>query len=647
MPLDALSPRGLWLLLGLVPLVLLYLLKVRRERRRIPSTWLWAEARRDLLARSPFQKLIAQVPLFLQAAALILLALALSRIGCRGERVIGDNVAIVVDTSASMAATDSQGKSRIELAQEAAKEAVSKLLPGSRAMIIDAGREAKVVLGLDDNRRRLHQAIDKLGFSDSEGDLGAGIALATERLRQEGGLRRIVAITDGALAKPETIAHSSLPLDIVQVGEAIDNIGIVRIDIQKTRDPVSKLEKTLAFAMIESFAERPREVFVTARLENTDYVLASRKLLLAPKERAPVELAFPSAEGDSGKALLVEISPGDAFPNDDIAYVRIPSGRELDVVLVGKGSPFIERALRSDPEIELYRANLADLDGDTIPQDALVVIEGACPPWDADGLAFLVFNPPEGRCLGAAVGQSEEQPIVTSWAAHDPRFRFLNLDDLLIRQASLLKPESPAQELLRISDGAIAVDASSQGRDVTLVGFDIDESDWPLRASFVLFMRNIAEQARGRKALGVASNIRPGEPLRLHLPPSAESVRVEGPEGFVAEASVKDGLAVIPPVKRAGVYRVNYRGRREGSHIAIANLVSSRESDLSSRPIEIAGGADISAAEGGLIPDAHNDWSWALALLALGFLIGDVLFLTRRPRASIRNAPASAEGRRA
>ena len=58
MPLELLRPSGLWLLGLLVPLVVLYILKVRRRRLRVSSTWLWAVARRDLLARSPFRRLI-------------------------------------------------------------------------------------------------------------------------------------------------------------------------------------------------------------------------------------------------------------------------------------------------------------------------------------------------------------------------------------------------------------------------------------------------------------------------------------------------------------------------------------------------------------------------------------------------------------
>ncbi len=63
--LSLLAPKGLWLLALLVPLIALYILKVRRKRLRVGSTWLWASAQRDLLAKSPFKKLVAQLSLIL------------------------------------------------------------------------------------------------------------------------------------------------------------------------------------------------------------------------------------------------------------------------------------------------------------------------------------------------------------------------------------------------------------------------------------------------------------------------------------------------------------------------------------------------------------------------------------------------------
>src|SRR5882672_9697371 len=141
MGLELLNPKGLWLLTGLVPLVVMYILKIRRQRVRVPSTWLWQAAQRDLLAKQPFKRLLAELPLILQIIALIALAIAFSRPALRGGKIAGDHVAIVIDSSASMGTlvrrADDPHATRMTEAKRAAIDVVSALAPGADALVIE------------------------------------------------------------------------------------------------------------------------------------------------------------------------------------------------------------------------------------------------------------------------------------------------------------------------------------------------------------------------------------------------------------------------------------------------------------------------------------------------------------------------------
>jgi hypothetical protein len=101
---SLLEPLSLAWLGLLVPLVLLYVLKRRREERVIGSTLLWSLAQRDLRAERPWQRLIPHLSLLLQILALIAGAFALSRPAGAGHLPSGARVVVVIDTSASMAA---------------------------------------------------------------------------------------------------------------------------------------------------------------------------------------------------------------------------------------------------------------------------------------------------------------------------------------------------------------------------------------------------------------------------------------------------------------------------------------------------------------------------------------------------------------
>jgi hypothetical protein len=638
MPLELRAPGGLWLLSLIVPLVALYILKIRRQRLRVASTWLWGLSQRDLLAKSPFKRLVMQVPLLLQLAALALLALALAKPATRGGALVGDHVAIVVDTSASMAAKLDDGSTRIGAARKAAENVIRQLGPGADALIIEAGREARIASPLDRDARRLEAAIARLAAGDVEGNLGRAVALASDRLRPLGGEKRIVVITDRALSDPQALAVAQVPVDVLDVGSDTGNTAVVRVDVRTGTDPVTKREQVQAFALVAHFSKSPRDVFVTLRQRNVSEPLASRKITLAPGERAPVVLTFEPTPGDRGSGLIVEVSPEDALGLDDRAYARVPMGRKIPVVLSpADKAPWVKRALLADPDVELSGTPLANLTPEVVPEDSLLVVVGACPA-SIPGGDLLIVDPPPGRCRTATIGKKLERPSITSWTESDPRLRFLTFDSVEISSAHDIETEGAADSLVRSSEGTLMSDVSSPGRTGTLLGFDPGESNWPLKASFVLFVRNVVELARSHRARGITGPARTGEPLSVRVPPDLTEVEVEDPVQQKLTIPAKSGLAVVPEVQKSGFYFVSWKGTRPGSVLIPANLTSETESDI--RPKELAESkAQVRVAEAKDIADAHTDWGWLCAALALFFIAFDAWWLTRRPAVRTLTTP--------
>src|SRR5438477_6038981 len=101
-----LSPLALALFALSLPLVLLYFLKVRRRERTVSSVLLWAPALRDREASTFFQRLQRDPLLILQILALLALTVALARPAITVTGHGNKRVAIVMDSSASMKATD-------------------------------------------------------------------------------------------------------------------------------------------------------------------------------------------------------------------------------------------------------------------------------------------------------------------------------------------------------------------------------------------------------------------------------------------------------------------------------------------------------------------------------------------------------------
>jgi hypothetical protein len=230
------------------------------------------------------------------------------------------------------------------------------------------------------------------------------------------------------------------------------------------------------------------------------------------------------------------------------------------------------------------------------------------------------------------VSASVDRPAITSWNNGDARLRFLTLDGVHVNKATPLVPSGPSQSLVRGPHETLVADASTPGRSGTLIGFDLAESDWPLKASFVLFVRNVVEQARAHRTQGATGTVRAGEPMRIPVPADATEVSASlpGVKDPIA-LHARDGLAVVPDTSRAGHYLVSWKGPHAGSTLVPVSLTSERESDLRKKAAPPAQAAVTKpAAE---LADAHTDWSYVAALLALALVAADAWWLTRRPRA--------------
>ena len=176
--------------------------------------------------------------------------------------------------------------------------------------------------------------------------------------------------------------------------------------------------------------------------------------------------------------------------------------------------------------------------------------------------------------------------------------------------------------------GGLALEAGDAGladRTVTVVGIDPLRSDWPLKASFVVFLRNVVELARAHRATATAPRFRTGDTARVELPHGASPTAVLGPDGPVAFTALP-GAAVLGDTSLAGFYRVL---SRRGETLVPINLLSESESDLRERPLELR---PPSARDAAPLPEPVELTRY-LALLAALAWIADRLALTtpRKP----------------
>src|SRR3954464_6581102 len=159
-------------------LLVLYFLKLRRREVPISSTILWKKAIQDLQVNAPFQRLRKNLLLFLQLLLLLLLALAFARPVMNYSPGAGKLAVIAIDHSASMAAGDVNGHSRLEEAKRLARELVDTMDKDSSAMIIAFDDGADIVRSFTNDRALLKQSIDAIQLTDRRSRLDTAFRLA-------------------------------------------------------------------------------------------------------------------------------------------------------------------------------------------------------------------------------------------------------------------------------------------------------------------------------------------------------------------------------------------------------------------------------------------------------------------------------------
>src|SRR6476619_1681062 len=100
------SPLALAGLVFIPAVLAMYMLKLRRDQAVVPSTLLWSRLLTDVEANAPWQRLRRSLLLRLQLLLVIVIALLAARPFLERPAGLARDIVLIVDTSASMAATD-------------------------------------------------------------------------------------------------------------------------------------------------------------------------------------------------------------------------------------------------------------------------------------------------------------------------------------------------------------------------------------------------------------------------------------------------------------------------------------------------------------------------------------------------------------
>ncbi|MGH2460316.1 MAG: vWA domain-containing protein [Chloroflexota bacterium] len=618
------APLALLFGLSLPVVVLFYLLKVRRTERDVSSILLWETLRRDLAAHEPWQKLRWSILLILQLILLAILTVALSRPSIVAPAPSTRFMAIIVDTSASMLATDVL-PNRFERARSAARELVDGLPDGTSAAVIAAGATAQVVVPETSDGAALDRGLAALRATDTDGDS------VDSALRLAGALAHgrpdasVHLFSDGAYPHPpEWDDLTNLNLRFHQFGTPTGNQAITALATRSTSDPSTSpsSDPRQLFARVQSFDPLPRSVNVTLTADGQP--VESRAVDL-PADGSS-QLFFTDLPPDA-RVIQLQLDQRDALEADNRAILVRGATPTTSVLLVTRGNLFLQKALESVPGVTLYQVTPRSYPTvDTTPYGVLV-FDGFLPD-RPPGKNSLIVDPSDAPWL--PLEGVVRAPPITLWRNDDPTLAYVDLRSIQIARASNVKLPDWAYPLIQSNGVALGFAGDDNGARMVGLTFNLQQSNLPLSPAFPIFVSNVMRFLTPTVVTQSAS-LAPGNPAIVQARPGVGRVVIGGPSGQSWTIVPSGGVARFDQTDQVGLYQATeYVGSQSVDVERFAvNLFDPAESDLRPRADLVDRAAPVASSSIRETPVVH-EYAWFLLLLAVPLMLGEWWWFHRR-----------------
>ncbi|REK10955.1 MAG: VWA domain-containing protein [Planctomycetota bacterium] len=481
--LEFANPSGWWWAALAIPILLLYILKIRLRRQTVPTLLFWDRLFDEKKPRAWWQRLRHLLSLLLQLAFVALLVAALLDPLWSWQKNQQRHIVLVVDNSASMQAIEQDGASRLDAARASAGVLIRSMRSGDRMAVLSAGGRSNVVLGMTDYQRALLEAVDTLPATDGPTDVTAAVA-AAERLLADDEQGEIVVLTDGCLDDLEAL-QANERVKIYGVGGPQDNLAITRYQVRRSLLDAIGYQVLLD---VTNFSDEPRDCRVELTL--SDDLVDVLPLEIEPGATVTRILDHTSAAGGE---LVAKLDTTDALATDDTGVAVLPKRTPVPVQLVSEGNLFLQGVLESIPLVDLQVTTEAP---SVAPAEGILVLDRVVPQQLPAGRVIVVD--PQGSCDAWTLGEPMAQPIVASVDEESPLTQHVRLDNVLFPGARQLNFTGPVDPLIQDPlDSPLLARIRRGGGDAVVLSCNLEKGDLPLRIAFPVLMKNTIEWFQG------------------------------------------------------------------------------------------------------------------------------------------------------
>lgn len=678
--------------LAIPPLILLYFLKLKRRRVPVSCTLLWKRAVQDLQVNSPFQKLRNNLLLILQLLVLLLAILAMSRPLIEVRKPLDDRVAILIDCSASMATVEADGRTRLEIAKEQARQLVDDMPEGHRAMIVPFHSVARTLGPLTDDKSALKRQIDSIPQTAGDSHIREAMQLANASATPIGegvgtpdnpvSPLQVHLLSDGQIQDLLDLPPAEAALTMTRIGEATHNVGIVGYEVRREYE---RPEVASVLVRVRNYGpdavDTDLSVYIDNRLQTAqplhleagmtpasatqksgddENAAAPRTADAEPPDGSIATLAFNITHEGEG-VLDVRLGAMDDFPLDDSAKAILLPARRVTALLVSDNQSFrdfmngvVSRGLPVSEHVWMTTAEYESADDDALVEGGrskydVVIIDQhntkRLPPGNYlffGSYPILPEPPADDPTAPQPIrgGERDEDILIVDWKDTHPVLRYVSVERMSpIFEMLHLDMPSDAIKLVEAEKSPAISFLARDGRQYLVVAFDLVRdapggayslnTPWLHRVSFPIFLYNAIRFLSASASASVRDNVEPGEAVSIPAARRGGSIDVTRPDGKTISLETGDRLeARFGGTDDVGLYKV--KGAAPQNDAFVVNLLDERESNI--RPVDqlIVGG------EAAIISNAQQRTNlpvWPFILMAgLAMLMVEWYVYNRRAR---------------
>ncbi len=532
-----LNPAGLWLLLLVPILILVYIIRSRHEERAVSSTYIWKLSQRFMKKKLPFRK-IRKILLF---ACQLLTIVGFSLYVAQPVIVTeggGREYVVIIDASASMQTENTDGEARFDRAVELAAGLIGELPYETPVTLILANEDASYLVQRSKSETELRMSLGNVecgvGVSDIEGALGLAQLICDEHPVTD-----VILFSDREYTTAENVSVVNVAED-----EESFNISVTGMTYTRASDAYTFSADVICTgeSLTKSFA-----------LKVDGRILNAQSVSLVDGEMQTVTF---TAEGLSAfETAEIYTEANDGLSLDNSYTVCQKTLTESKVLIVSENPFYLENVFGvMDNCIVTVAASLEEA---ALSGYGLYVFDGCMPETlPSDGSVWLLdpTSSPDDMSLGEAMNEDAYLSFAenTDGEAYAVLNEGLSLDEVSVSVYSYLVAGKSWEKIWNCGeDTALYARKEANGMRTVVLNFDLHDSNLPMKADFVIFIKNLLEYSLPEML--EVTDYAVGDSVSLTVLPMSELLYVQTPDDSVQSLSIAGSKSTVV-ADSVGVY---------------------------------------------------------------------------------------------